>query len=154
MTLHVYFNDRWLDLHVYFNDIWLYMCISTTDDFTYVFQPQITLQVLSIHIWIYEFVIRLTQRVSLVEQELLTLPEHPSSPPVISGVRVIRSFVLCVCFVDRSLYICTFSFGHCVVCSSIYGFWLPPFDILDLRLLITSLWYLRFTDSDYLPLVS
>jgi hypothetical protein len=29
-----------------------------------------------------------------------------------------------VCFVDRCLSFCTFSFGHCVVCSSIYGFWL------------------------------
>jgi hypothetical protein len=26
------------------------------------------------------------------------------------------------CFVDRCLSFCTFSFGHCVVCSSIYGF--------------------------------
>ena len=37
---------------------------------------------------------------SLVEQELLTLPEHMSSPPVFSGVRVTRSLVLCVCFVN------------------------------------------------------
>ena len=44
----------------------------------------------------------------LVEQELPTLPEHLSSPPV-----------------DRCLSFCTFSFCHCVVCSSIYGFWLP-----------------------------
>ena len=59
----------------------------------------------------------------LVEQELLTLPEHLSSSPVFSGVRVTRSLVLCVCFVDRCLSLCTFSFGHCVVCSSsIYGF--------------------------------
>jgi hypothetical protein len=29
----------------------------------------------------------------LVEHELLTLPEHLSSPPVFSGVRVTRSFV-------------------------------------------------------------
>ena len=44
----------------------------------------------------------------------------------LSEVRVTRSLVLCVCFVNRSL-----SFGHCVVCSSsIYGFWLP-------------LWYLQ-----------
>jgi hypothetical protein len=51
--------------------------------------------------------------------------------PVFSGVRVTWSLVLCVCFVDRCLSICTFSFGHCVVCSSsIYGFWLP-------------LWYLQ-----------
>jgi hypothetical protein len=58
------------------------------------------------------FVTRSTRRVSLVEQELPTLPEHLSSPPV--------------CFVDRCFSFCTFSFGHCVVCSSIYGFWFPP----------------------------
>ena len=77
------------------------------------------------------FVTRLTRRLSLVEQELLTLPELMSSPPVLSGVRVSPSLVLCVCFVDRCLSLCTLSFGHCVVCySSIYGFWLP-------------LWYLQ-----------
>ena len=49
-----------------------------------------------------------------------------SSPPVFSGVRVTRSLVLCVCFVDLSLSFCPFSIDHCVVCSSsIYGFWLP-----------------------------
>jgi hypothetical protein len=69
--------------------------------------------------------------VSLVEQELLTLPENLSLPPVFSGVRVTRSLVLYVCFVDRCLSFCIFSFGHCVVCSSsICGFWLP-------------LWYLQ-----------
>ena len=31
--------------------------------------------------------------------------------------------VVCVCFVDRCLYFCTLSFGHCVVCSSsTYGY--------------------------------
>ena len=69
----------------------------------------------------YHRICRLTRRVPLVEQELLTLPEHLSSPPVFSGVHITRSLVLCVCFVDR----CTFSFGHCAVGpSSIYGFWL------------------------------
>ena len=38
-----------------------------------------------------------------MEQELLTLPKHPSTSPVFSGVRVTRSLVLCVCFVDRCL---------------------------------------------------
>ena len=58
-------------------------------------------------------------------------PEHLRSPPFFSEVRVTRSLVLCVCFGDRCLSFCTFSFGHCVVCSSlIYGFWLP-------------LWYLQ-----------
>ena len=47
------------------------------------------------------FVTRLTRRVPLVEQELLTLPEHLSSPPVFSGVRITWSLDLYVCFVDR-----------------------------------------------------
>ena len=65
---------------------------------------------------------RLTRQVTLVEQELLTFLVHLRSSPVFSGVHVTRSLVLCVCFVDRCLSICTFSFGHCVVCYSKYGF--------------------------------
>ena len=84
------------------------------------------------------FVTRLTRRVSLKEQELLTFPKHMSSPPVYSGVHVTRSLVLYGCFVDRCLSFCTFSFGHCVVCSSsIYGFWLP-------------LWYLQTLFTNHL----
>jgi len=67
------------------------------------------------------FVTRITRRVPLVKQELLILPEHLSSPPVFCGVRVTRSSVLCVCFVDRCLSFWPFSFVHCVICStSIY----------------------------------
>ena len=40
------------------------------------------------------FVTRLTRRVSLMAQELFTLPEHMSSPPVISGIRTTRALVL------------------------------------------------------------
>ena len=84
------------------------------------------------------FVTRLTQQVSLVEKELLVLWRHLSSPPVFSGVRVTRSLVLCVCFVDRCLSFYTFSFAHCFVCSSsIYWFWLP-------------LWYLQNLLSEYI----
>jgi hypothetical protein len=72
------------------------------------------------------FVTRLTRRVPLVEQELLTLSEQMNSPSILSGVRVTRSLVLYVCFVDRCLSFCTFSSGHCVCCSSaIYGFLFP-----------------------------
>ena len=46
--------------------------------------------------------------VPLVDQELLTIPVHLSSPPAFS-VRVTRSLVLCVCFVHRLLSLCTFS---------------------------------------------
>jgi hypothetical protein len=76
------------------------------------------------HSWLTTgFVTRLTRRVPLVEQELLTIPEHLSSPPIFSWIRVTRSLVLCACFVDRCLSFC--SFDHCVVCSStIYRFWL------------------------------
>jgi hypothetical protein len=41
---------------------------------------------------------------SLVEQELPTLPVHLSSPPVFSGVRSTWYLVLCVCFVDRLFF--------------------------------------------------
>jgi hypothetical protein len=54
----------------------------------------------------------LTRRVSLMEQELFTFPEHLSPPSVFSMVSVTRSLVLCVCFVDHCLSFCTFSFGH------------------------------------------
>jgi hypothetical protein len=79
------------------------------------------------YLWSISFFIlavtRIIRRVQLVEQELLTLPDHLSSPPDFSGVRGTRSLVLCACFVDRCLSFCTFSFGHCVVCSSSnYGF--------------------------------
>jgi hypothetical protein len=53
------------------------------------------------------FVTILTRWVPLVEQELLILPEHLSSPPVFSRVHVTRSLVLCVWFVDHCL-----SFAH------------------------------------------
>jgi hypothetical protein len=46
---------------------------------------------------------RLPRRVLLVEQELPTLPEHLGSPPHFCGIRVTRSLVLFVCFVDRCL---------------------------------------------------
>ena len=49
-----------------------------------------------------------------------TRPKHLRSHPVCSGVRVTRSLVLCVCFVDSCLSFCPFSFGHCVVCPSFY----------------------------------
>ena len=43
--------------------------------------------------------------------------------PGFSGLRVTRSLVVYVCFLDHCLSFCTFYFGHCVVCSSsIYGF--------------------------------
>jgi hypothetical protein len=46
--------------------------------------------------------------------------------PHFSWVRVTRSLVLCVYFVDRCLSFWPLFFGHCVVCPiTIYGFWLP-----------------------------
>jgi hypothetical protein len=60
--------------------------------------------------------------VPLVEQEQLTLPQHLSLPPVLSGVRVTRSLLLCVCFVDLFVLF-----------------------LLDIVLSVL----LRYTDSDY-----
>ena len=56
-----------------------------------------------------------TRQVSHLEHELLTLQEHPSSPPVLSGVRVAQSVVFC-----RSLFVpLSFFFRslHCLSCD-------------------------------------
>jgi hypothetical protein len=86
------------------------------------------------------------------------------SSQVVGGVRVTRSLVLCVMFC-RSLFVllsfflwplcCLYfdlrilitslvSCGHCVVCPSIYGFWLPLWYLVAIVLSV-----LLFTDSDY-----
>ena len=96
------------------------------------------------------FVTRLTRRVPLVEQVLLTPPEHLSSPTAFSGVRITRSLVLCVHFADRCLSFCTFSFGHCVVCSSV--FW--PLCCLFFCLLAIVLYVLLHIQILIIPLVS
>ena len=71
------------------------------------------------------FVTRLTRRVSLVDRGILILPEHPSSPPDFSGIRVTRSLVY--------MYVLLI-----VVC---------PFVLFLLAIVLSVL--LRYTDSDF-----
>jgi hypothetical protein len=40
-----------------------------------------------------EYTFTVTRRVTLVEQELLLIPEHLSSPSIVSGVRVAQFLV-------------------------------------------------------------
>ena len=77
---------------------------------------------------IHDLLSGLAQWVPLVEQELLTLSEHMSSLPVFSGVRITRSLVLYVCFVD-----------HCL--SFLYIFFWPLccMFFFDIRILIAPL---------------
>jgi len=94
-------------------------------------------------------VTRLKRPVPHVEQALLALPGQIHILPVFSEVRVTRSLVLYIC-----LSFCTFSVGHCVVCSSsIYGFWLPPLLYLQTLLvpLTVALSVLPLTAYDCLP---
>jgi hypothetical protein len=77
------------------------------------------------------FLVKMIKLLVLQTLELFCYYLHLSSTPVFSGVRVTRSLVLYVCFVDRCLSLCTFSFDHCVFC-----------------------FFLRYADYDYLPLVS
>jgi hypothetical protein len=67
--------------------------------------------------------------VSLVEQELITLPEHLSSAPVYSGVRIARSFVFFVVFCRSLLvlFLLTIVFSILRCKASDY-----PFDIFKL----------------------
>ena len=63
---------------------------------------------------------------------------------IISGVRVTRSLILYVCFVDCCLSFCTFSFGHSLWCLFFF----------DIRILITSLWYLQTLLATYLSIAN
>ena len=87
---------------------------------------------------------QISPRVALVEQELITLPEHLRSLPVCSGVRVTRSFVLCVCFVDR---FCPFvPFLSTIVFSVLLRFTDSNYPLWNLQ----SLLRLRFIDLNTL----
>ena len=63
-----------------------------------------------------------------LEQELLTIPEHPRSSPVFSGVRVTRSLVLCVMYCI-SLFVPLYFFVWSLCCLSFFA----------LRILVTLL---------------
>ena len=70
------------------------------------------------HSWLITGIVaRVTRRVPLVEQELLTLSRQLSSSPVFSGIRISRSLVFYVVFF-RSLFI-TLSIFWWPLCSSV-----------------------------------
>ena len=96
---------------------------------------------------LHAFVTRLTRRMPLVEQELITLPKHP---PVLNGVRVTRSLVLYVCFVDRCLSFLSFFFWPlcCLSCFDVrILIYLFVLFVLFLLAIVLSV-LLRCTDSD------
>jgi len=64
--------------------------------------------------------ITVTRLLSHVEQELLTIPEHLSSPPVFSDVRVARSLIFCV-VICRWLFV-LFTFLFAIVLSVLLRF--------------------------------
>ena len=80
-----------------------------------------------------------TRRVPLVENELPTLPEHPSSLPAFSGVRVVRSVVFCLLFC-RSLFVL---FLLAIVLSF----------FVDLRILFTPLVSLNSLKSSFVTVL-
>jgi hypothetical protein len=86
-----------------------------------------------IRVSIITFKYTINWRLPLVRQELITLPGHMSWPLVFSGVRVTRSLVLCECFINRCLSICTFSFVLSVLLR--YTDYDCPFGIFKLVLI-------------------
>ena len=92
----------------------------TTDMFCFSNQYPVLSSFMTYH----QFVIRVTQWVLLVQQELLSLPEHLSSPLVFSWVCVARSSVFCVMFC-RSLFLLLFFFFWPLYCLSFYDLQIP-----------------------------
>ena len=76
------------------------------------------------------FVTRLTRRVPLVELDPQVLLEHLNSPQSLVGFVLLELLLYMYVLSMVAFPFVHFSFGHCVVCSSIYGYWLP-------------LWYLQ-----------
>jgi hypothetical protein len=109
--------------------------------------PHFTLQILvSVLISLISTTITLARYIVIKRQVplVLPIPVHLSSPPVFSGVRVTRSLVLWVCFVDR--------------CLSFFSWPLRCLFFFELRILITplvsscnkmSLYYFPVTNSEY-----
>jgi len=100
--------------------------------------------------------VRLKQRMPLLEQKLLTLPEHLRSSPVFSGVRVTRSFALCVCLVDRCLSFYNFFFWslccvllrytiYMLIIFKFFKFFLVVKEIKKCNRMLNSFW---FSDLD------
>ena len=85
--------------------------------------------VLSPFMTYHRFVTRLTRRVPLVQKKLFTLPEHLSSSPVFSRVRVTRSLVLYVCLIYRSLFVLLYFFFWPLCCLLRYADSDYPFGI-------------------------
>jgi hypothetical protein len=85
----------------------------------------------------------LTWWVPLMEQELLTLPEHLGSPPVFSGIRVVQCLVFCVVF-------CTLLFVFLSLFWSLYCLF-----FLGLRLFIkplaSCLFFILEMHMEYIP---
>ena len=83
---------------------------------------------------------RVIRRVSLIEQELLSLPEHVCSTSVFSGVHVARSLVFWV-------VLCRYCSSFVDSCLSFF-FWPLCCLFFDLQILITPpLWYLQTLPS-------
>ena len=48
--------------------------------------------------------------------------------------------VLYVCFVNHSLYLCSFSFDHCIVCCLHHSFWLPIWYLQSFPIILHPSW--------------
>jgi hypothetical protein len=91
-------------------------------------------------------IIELMKRVIRQVPQLPICPEHFSSIPGFSGFALLNFLSSVYCIVDHCLFLCPFSFCHCIVCPSlIYGFWLHLWYLLAIVLSV-PLW---FTASDY-----
>jgi hypothetical protein len=76
-----------------------------------------------------------------------TFPEHLSSHPVFSGVRVTWSLVLCVCFVDRCLSFCPLFFWP-LYCLSFFDWWIPITLLISSDSPLDCMVWLNRTDID------
>ena len=92
-------------------------------------------------ILITEFILRVTRWVPLVEQDLLTLPEHLSSPFVIGWVRVARSVAVCVTL-SKSLFFVVFPLA---IVSSVFLLLTDSCYLFDISKLFLIMIFIQYT---------
>ena len=79
-----------------------------------------------LHIVSCSFRLTVTRHVSLVEQELITLPRNLNSISISSGFVLFNLWPSVQCSIDYCLSFCPFSFGNSIVCPySIFDIWIP-----------------------------
>jgi hypothetical protein len=128
----------WLTATEYLCRRWALMCL-----FSLGHKPRPILgHDMSLNVTYHQIVHLTTTTRFTTSEELLTLPKHLGLTHGFCWIRVAQSLVFSAVFCGQ-IFLCvffsSFPFGHCIVCSSIYIFWIPLWYFQIFPLIVTTL---------------